>query len=110
MEIKESIIESKHLIVKCFLNIKDKIIQTHTIIGCGATGIIFVNQDFVCYYQLKENELKETRQLELINGRPIEPGMITIFAELELGIKEYQEKLLAFITKLGPYPIVLELP
>ena len=48
--------------------------------------------------------------MEVIDGRPIESGTITTMAKLDLGIKGHQEKLPAFITKLGHYPIVLGLP
>ena len=54
MELKESGMESKHLIVKCSLKIKDKIVQTLALIDCGATGIVFVDKDFVCHHVLEE--------------------------------------------------------
>src|SRR6202142_512404 len=97
--------ESKHLVVKCSLKIKDQVIDTHTLIDCGATGIAFVDKDFVRHHGLEEKELKESRELEVINGRPIESGTITTMAKLDLRIKGHQEQLPAFITKLGHYPI-----
>jgi hypothetical protein len=109
-EIKESSMESKHLVVKCSLKIGDKLIDTHTLIDCGATGIAFIDKDFVRHHQLEERKLKESRELEVIGGRPIESGIITPMAKLDLGIREHQEKLLVFVTKLGHYPIVLGLP
>ena len=101
--------ESKHLVVKCLLKIKDKVINTHALIDCGATGIAFVDKDFVHYHGLEEKELKESRELEVIDGTPIESGTITTMAKLELGIKGHQEQLPAFVTKLRHYPIVLGL-
>jgi hypothetical protein len=109
-EIKQSSIESKHLIVKCSLKIEDKVIDIHTLIDCRATGKVFIDKDFVCYHQLKEQKLKESRELEAIDGRPIESGTITTMAKLNLGIREHQEQLPAFVTKLSHYPIVLGLP
>jgi hypothetical protein len=80
------------------------------LIDCGATGIAFIDKDFVRHYQLEERKLKESRELAVIDGRPIESGTITSLAKLNLGIRGHQEKLPAFITKLGHYPIVLGLP
>ena len=102
--------ESKHLVVKCSLKIKDKIIQTHALIDCRATGIAFVDKDFVHHHELEERKLRETRELEVIDGRPIKSGTIMTMARLNLGIKEHQEELPAFITKLEHYPIMLGLP
>jgi hypothetical protein len=109
-EIKESSMKSKHLIVKCSLRIEDKIIDTHALIDCRATGIAFIDKDFVCHHQLKEKEFRESRELEVIDGRPIKSGTITTMAKLYLGIRGHEEQLLAFVMKLGHYPIVLGLP
>jgi hypothetical protein len=109
-EIKEFSMESKHLVVKCLLKMEDKVIHTHPLIDCGATGIAFTDKDFLCHHQLKEQNLKKSRKLEVIDGRPIESGTITTMAILKLGIRGHQEQLPAFITKLGHYPILLELP
>ena len=102
--------ESKHLVVKCSLKIGDRLIDTHALIDCGATGIAFVDKDFVRHHQLEEKELRESRELEVIDGRPIESGTITTMAKLNIGIRSHQEQLPAFVTKLGHYPIVLGLP
>ena len=101
--------ESKHLVVKCSLKIGDRLIDTHALIDCGATGIAFVDKDFVRHYQLEEKELRESRELEVIDGRPIESGTITTMAKLNIGIRLHQEQLPAFVTKLEHYPIVLGL-
>jgi hypothetical protein len=55
--------ESKNLVVKCSPKIEDKIIDPHTLINCGATGIAFIGKEFVRHHQLKEEELKESREL-----------------------------------------------
>jgi hypothetical protein len=102
--------ESKHLVVKCSLKIGDKFIDTHALMDCGATGIAFIDNNFVRHHQLEEKKLKESRELEVIDRRPIESGTITTLAKLELGIRGHQEKLPALVPKLGLYPIVLGLP
>jgi hypothetical protein len=102
--------ESKHLVVKCSLKIGEKVVNTHASIDCGATGIAFVDKDFVCHNQLEGKELKESQELEVIDRRPIKSGTITSIARSNIGIWSHQEQLLAFITKLEHYPILLGLP
>ena len=102
--------ESKHLVVKCSLKIKDKVIQTHALIDCGAKEIVFVDKDYVHHHELEEKWLRQTRELEVINRRPIESGTITTIVKMNLGIKGNQEELPAFVTMLGYYSIVLGLP
>ena len=58
---KESAMESIYFIVQYLLKIKHKIIQTHVLINCGATGIAVVDKDFVCYHEIEEKELRETK-------------------------------------------------
>ncbi len=70
--------DSKHLVVKCSLKIEDKIIDTHALIDCGATGIAFIDKDFVHHHQLQEKEVKESRELEVKDGRPIESGTVPL--------------------------------
>jgi hypothetical protein len=103
-------VESKHLIVKCSLKIEGKIIDTHALINCGATGIAFIDIDFVCYQQWQGQKLKQSSELEVIDVGPIESGTITTMTKLNLGIRGHQEQLPAFVTKLSHYPIVLGLP
>jgi hypothetical protein len=69
-----------------------------------------VDKDFVRHHQLEEKELREPRELEVIDGRPIESGTITTIAELNIGIRSHQEEPPAFVMKLGHYPIILGLP
>ena len=95
--------DSKHFVVKYSLKIKDKVIQIHTLIDCGATGIVFVDKDFICHYELEEKELKDIRELEVIDRRPIKSGTITTIAKISLRIRGHQEELPAFIMKLGYY-------
>jgi hypothetical protein len=85
-EIKESLMESKHLVVKCLRKIGDRLIDTHVSIDCGATGIAFVDKDFVRHHQLEEKLLPESRELEVIDRGPIESGTITTMGKLNIGI------------------------
>jgi hypothetical protein len=108
-KINEFSMESKHLVVKYWLKMDDKTINTHALIDNKATGIAFIDQDVVYYHGLYEITLKETRELDVIDGRPLESETITTMAKLDLGIQGHQKQLPAFIPKLGHYQIVLGL-
>jgi len=102
--------EGKHLVITCSLTIHDQVIQTHALIDCGATGIAFMDQDFARHHKVPLKELKERRQVEVIDGRTIESGDITHFAEVGMNIQDHKERIPMFVTKLGHYPIVLGIP
>jgi hypothetical protein len=80
------------------------------LIDCAATGIAFIDKDFVHHHQLQENELKESRDLEVIDGKPIDSGTITTMAKLNLGIRSHQEQLPAFASTVGHNRTVIGLP
>jgi hypothetical protein len=85
-KIKESSMKIKHLVVKCSLEIDGKIIETHALIYCGATTIAIIHKDFVHHQQLKEQDARDSLELEVIDGRPIESGSITTLAKIHLAI------------------------
>jgi hypothetical protein len=99
--------EGKHLVITCSLTVNNQEIPTHALIDCGATGIAFMDQDFARHHQIRLPELKEKKQVEVIDGRPIESGDITHIAKVGMQIQKNKEQLPMFITKLGHYPIVL---
>jgi hypothetical protein len=96
--------------VKCLLKIGNKLIDAHTVIDCGGTGKAFVYKDFVHHHKLKVKELRESGQLEVIDGRPNESETILTMGKLNLGIRSHKEHLPVFVTKLGHYSIMLQLP
>jgi hypothetical protein len=100
----------KHLLITCSSTRNNQEIPTHALIDCGATGISFMDQDFARHHQIPLQRLKEKKQLEVIDGRPIESGDITYIAKVGMNIQEHKEQLPMFITKLGQYPIVLGIP
>jgi hypothetical protein len=69
-----------------------------------------MDQDFAHHHQIPLQQLKEKRQVEVIDGRPIESGDITHIAIVRMNIQEHKEQLPMFITKLGHYSIVLGIP
>ena len=110
VEVLEGSMEGKHLVITCSLTVNNQEIPTHALIDCGATGIAFMDQDFARHHQIPLQELKEKKQVEVIDGRPIESGDITHIAKVGMKIQEHREQLPMFITKLGHYPIVLGIP
>ena len=85
-------------------------IATHALIDCWATGISFSDQDFARHHQIPLPELKEKRQVEVIDGRPIESEEITHIAKVGMMIQDHREQWPMFITKLGQYLIVIDIP
>jgi hypothetical protein len=110
VEVLEGSMEGKHLVITCSLTVNNQEIPTHALIDCGATGIAFMDQDFARHHQIPLQELKEKKQVEVIDGRPIESRDITHIAKVGMQIPEHKEHLPMFITKLGHYPIVLGIP
>jgi hypothetical protein len=102
--------EGKHLVITCSLTIHEQVIQTHALIDCEATGIAFMDQDFARPHKVPLKELKERKQVEVIDGRTIESGDITHLAEVGINIQDHKERIPMFVTKLGHYPIVLGIP
>jgi len=73
-------------------------------------GFAFIDQDFVLHQQMPHPELNKTKQVEVIDGRPIESADITLIAKVGMKIQDYEEQLPMFITMLGNYPIVPGIP
>jgi len=99
--------EGKHLVVLFNISFGNRTVATHALIDCGATGIPFVDEDFVHNHQLPLTPLWYPRSIEVIDGRPIFSDDITHIANTHLAILEHQETLPILITKVGHYPVVL---
>jgi len=110
VEVLEGSMEGKHLVITCTLTGNNQEIPTHALINCGAMGIAFMDQNFAYHDQIPLQELKEKKQFEVIDRRPIESGDITHIAKVDMRIQGHGEQLPMFITKLGHYPIVLGMP
>ena len=102
--------EGKHLVVSCTLSFQDRQIPTYALLDTGATGIAFIDEDFVNYHDIPLAPLKQPRQLEVIDGRPISSGNITHMAVTQMSIHDHSETLPMFVTRLGHYPVVLGIP
>jgi len=71
VEVFEGLMEGNHLLIPCTWTVNNPEISTHAMIDCGATGIVFMDQDFAHHPQIPHPELKEKRQVEVIDGRPV---------------------------------------
>jgi len=91
VEVLEGSMEGKHLVITCSLTVNNQEIATHVLIDCGATGIAFMDQDFARHHQIPLQELKEKKQVEVIDGRPIESGDIMHVAKVGMQIQQYKE-------------------
>jgi hypothetical protein len=110
VNVLEESMEGKHLVITCSLTIRDYVIHTHALIDCGATGIAFMDQDFAHHHEVPLKELKEKRQVEVIDGQAIESGDITHLAEVGMKIQDHKERIPMFVTKLAHCPIVVGIP
>jgi len=110
VEVLEGSMEGKHLVITCTLTANNEEIPTHALIDRGATGIAFMDQDFVRHHQIPLQELREKQQVEVIDGRPIQSGDITHIAKVGMMIDDHKEQLPMFVMKLGYYPIALGIP
>jgi hypothetical protein len=74
--------QGKHVVITCSLTVNDQEIPTHALIGCGATGIVFMDHDFARHHHVPLQDLKEKIHVEVIDGRPIESGDMTHIAKV----------------------------
>jgi len=65
VEVLEGSMEGKYLVITCTLTMNNQEIPTHALIDCGATGIAFSDQDFVCHHQIPLQELQRNDRSRL---------------------------------------------
>src|SRR5690606_20066798 len=108
--VEEKDLDGNHLVLSCSL--ADEISKTpsYALIDCGATGYAFVDEEFARHHHLPLYSLKNPRDIDVIDGRPIESGQVTHLAKSNLTINGHTEAIVIFVTKLGHYPIVLGIP
>jgi hypothetical protein len=100
-------IDRNHLIVTCTVHDQGNVIKFHVQIDCSATGYAFIDEDYACHHHLPLHLLKSPRNLTVIDGRPATLGAITYITRTCFAIRNHQEDIPLFVTKLGHYPIVL---
>ena len=111
MELKEEELEGNYLVISCIINKNSpNNIPRYALIDYGATGYAFVDDEFTYYHSPPRYHLKTERELKVIDGRPIKSRNITHMTKISLFINGHEERLLAFITHLGHYLLVLGKP
>ena len=109
-EVEENELEGNHLIVTSTLRNGENSVQTPSLIDSGATGFAFIDENFARQHKFPLYKLRTPRDLEVIDGRPIESGQITHITKISCQIGNHYETLSAFITKLGHFSLVLGIP
>jgi len=108
--LEEELYDGTHIVISVVLNYGISQIPTHALVDCGATGYAFADEEFVHDHNFPLFKLTTPRTLEVIDGRPIESGIITHLRKLSMNINGNKEQIPMFITKLGHYPLVLGPP
>ncbi len=109
-DIDEELLDGNHIVISTQIKDDSSNISTHALVDCGATGYAFVDEEFARDQNFPLFKLKKPRCLEVIDGRPIESGLIIHMIKLHMTIAGHKEIIPLFVTKLGHYPIVLGLP
>ena len=100
----ESQLERNYLVVDCTVNNE---IGSLALIDCGATGLTFIDEQFVSQQNLPRHRLRVPRALQVIDGRPVSSGNIIELDRIPLNIGGHIEDIAAFVASLGQYPLVL---
>ena len=109
-DVKEESLDENYIVISTQIQDESSLISTHALVNCGATGFAFIDEEFACDHNFPLFKLKKPCCLEVIDGRPIESGLITHMTKLKITISGHQQKIPLFVTKLGHYSIVLGLP
>lgn len=110
MSVLENSLDDTHLVVSCTLSNQIKTISSHAPIDTGASGYAFIHKEFAHYHSVDLFPLNTPCELEVIDGRPVASGNITHLSHLGQDNNEHKEHAPFFVTKLGHYPLVLEIP
>ena len=85
-------------------------IDSHALIDCGAMGFAFIDEQFVSQHNLPRHRLRVPRALQVMDGRPVSSGDIVELTRVPLNVGGHREVVTVFITSLGQYSLVLEIP
>ena len=75
----------------------------------STTSYTFINKEFAHDHIFPLYKLKKPYCLVVINARSIKSDLITHITKLHIVIASYSELIPLFVTKLGHYPIILDL-
>ena len=74
INVEESSLYGRHIVVSCTLSYNEMSINTHVLIDTGASGYAFMDKDFVSTLNIPTLELKKPRTIKVINSRTISSG------------------------------------
>ena len=99
-----------HMVLTCTIQDNSNTLKSHALVDCGATGFAFIDENFARRNNLPLIKLQTPRTLRVIDGRPVVSGAMTHITKIRLKIREHEEDIPMFVTKLGGYPMVLGMP
>ena len=82
--VEEASLEGQHLVLSAYLASDGTKTPTEALVDSGATGLAFIDEGFAEKHQLPRYALKKPRNLEVINSRTIELGVITEIVRITL--------------------------
>jgi hypothetical protein len=106
----EKEMEGKHLVVSFTLANNNSSFSSFALIDSRATRFGFIDGNFIHHQNISQLPRLNPCSLQVIDGRPINSGIITHYVEIPMRIGTHEEKARLFVTQLGHYPIVLEIP
>lgn len=98
---------SDHLVLPITLSTSHGSVHTYALIDSGASATAFIDSDFATLHQFNLHELTRKYTLNVVDGRPINSGILSHRASTTMKISNHTEELSMFVTKLGHYPVIL---
>lgn len=98
---------SDHLVLPITLSTSHGSVHTYALIDSGGSATAFIDSDFATLHSFNLHELKRKYTLNVVDGRPIDSGILSHRASTTMAISGHVEKLSMFVTKLGHYPVIL---
>ena len=97
-DIEEELLDGNHIIITTEFEKDSSNTNTYALVDCGATGYAFDDKEFSRDHESSSYKLKKPRCLEVIDGRPIESGLIIHITKLHMVIAGHSELIPLFIT------------
>ena len=105
--LSEDSLDGRHCVISIALSVENRVIHTHALIDCGASGYAFIDSSFARNNSLPFTPLVRPRILEVVDGRPAAAGKLTHLIKSRMRINRHSEQGSFLVTQLGHYPVVL---
>lgn len=105
--VDEEVMNSDHLVLPITLSTPHGLVHTYALIDSGASATAFIDSDFATLHRFDLRELQRRYTLNVVDGRPIDSGILAHRALATMQILNHNEELSFFVTKLGHYPVIL---